>query len=93
MKIEEAYEKCQSRALADEIWAYKHPREDVDDADKEYISWRNSLPIFLECAFNAGLNKVITVFEMKTPISNKSMDVLLIGKSPQGENRILIVEP
>ena len=29
---------------------------------------------------------------MKTPISNKAIDVLLVGKSVNGENRILLVE-
>ena len=35
---------------------------------------------------------VLVVFEMKTPISNKAIDVLLVGKSVNGENRILLVE-
>lgn len=92
MKIEEAYEKSLSYALADEIWGYKHPDEDVNSEDREYISWVNSLPRFLECAHNANLDDVIVAFEMKTPISNKAIDVLLIGKSSEGENKVLIVE-
>ncbi|MDD6805386.1 MAG: DUF2075 domain-containing protein [Clostridiales bacterium] len=92
MKIGDAYQKSLSNDLADEIWEYKHPDEDVNREDREYISWLNSLPRFLECAHNADLDDVIVVLEMKTPISNKAIDVLLVGKSSEGENRVLIVE-
>lgn len=92
MKVREAYEKSLSDVLAKEIWCFKHPDENVNRNDREYISWVNSLPRFLECAHNANLDDVIVVFEMKTPISNKAIDVLLIGKSSGGEKRILIVE-
>ena len=47
--------------------------------NREYVSWRNSLPLFLECAINASLDNVYVIFEMKTPISNKAIDVLLLG--------------
>lgn len=92
MKVGEAYQKCLSNDLADEIWEYKHPDENVNREDREYISWLNSLPRFLECAHDANLDDVIVVFEMKTPISNKAIDVLLVGESSEGEKRVLIVE-
>lgn len=92
MTVGEAYSKSLSSALADEIWGFKNPGESVDESNKEYISWRNSLPCFLECVHLAGLDNLLVVFEMKTPISNKAIDVLLVGKSENGENRILLVE-
>ena len=92
MKAGEAYEKSNTSSLADEIWAFKNPDDEIDTNDREYISWINSLPVFLECVHKAGLDDVLVVFEMKTPISNKAIDVLLIGRSPSGENRILIIE-
>lgn len=92
MKVSEAYEKSRSSELADEIWRFKNPDEPLDTADREYLSWRNSLPLFLDCAHEAGLDNVIVAFEMKTPISNKAIDVVLVGKSCFGENRILLVE-
>ncbi len=91
-KVGDAYRMSLTHSLADEIWNYKHPDENVDSEDREYISWVNSLPRFLECAHRANLDDLIAVFEMKTPISNKAIDVLLVGKSAEGENRILIVE-
>lgn len=92
MKVREAFAKCNSFELADEIWKFKHPEEKIDREDREYVSWKNSLPQFLECAHNAGLDEVYVVFEMKTPISNKAIDVLLLGYSNQNEDRILIIE-
>lgn len=91
-KVGDAYRMSLTHSLADEIWNYKHPDENVDSEDREYISWVNSLPRFLECVHRANLDDLIAVFEMKTPISNKAIDVLLVGKSAEGENRILIVE-
>ena len=85
MKVRDAYKESLSDDLANRIWTYKHPREDVDVNDREYVSWLNSLPRFLECAYNANLDDVLVVFEMKTPISNKAIDLLLIGKTPEGE--------
>lgn len=73
MKVSEAYEKSRSSELADEIWRFKNPDEPLDTADREYLSWRNSLPLFLDCAHEAGLDNVIVAFEMKTPISNKAI--------------------
>ena len=92
MKVDEAYKKSKSNILADEIWRYKNPNIPVDVEDKEYLSWRNSLPKFLECAYEANLHDVYVIFEMKTPISNKAMDVVLVGQSKSGKYRVLIVE-
>lgn len=92
MTVGEAYSKSLSSALAEEIWEFKNPGEPVDEKNREYISWRNSLPCFLECVHLADLDNLLVVFEMKTPISNKAIDVLLVGKSVNGENRILLVE-
>lgn len=92
MNVGIAYEKSRSRKLANELWAFKHPDEPVDTENAEYVSWVNSLPKLLGCVHAAQLDDLIAVFEMKTPISNKAIDVLLIGKSPRGENRILLVE-
>lgn len=92
MTVGEAYSKSRSSTLANEIWDFKNPGEFPDESNKEYISWRNSLPHFLECVHLAGLDNLLVVFEMKTPISNKAIDVLLVGKSENGENRILLVE-
>lgn len=92
MTVGEAYSKSLSSALAEEIWEFKNPGEPVDEKNREYISWRNSLPCFLECVHLANLDNLLVVFEMKTPISNKAIDVLLVGKSVNGENRILLVE-
>lgn len=92
MIVSEAYEKSRTSELADEIWRFKNPDEDVNREDREYLSWKNSLPVFLDCVHNAGLDNIIVVFEMKTPISNKAIDAVLVGKSDSGENQILLVE-
>lgn len=92
LKAKEAYIKSRTDELANDIWNYKHPGEPINSSDREYISWKNSLPLFLDCVKEAGLDEVYVVFEMKTPISNKSIDVLLVGNSPCHENRVLIVE-
>ena len=101
MKVAEAYELSKSSALADKIWQFKNPNESIDHNNKEYISWINSLPIFLECVHDANLDDLYVVFEMKTPISNKAIDVILLGnitdylKNKKGVNSkkgVLIVE-
>lgn len=92
LKALEAYEKSRTDELANEIWEYKHPGELINPLDREYISWKNSLSQFLNCVKTAGLDDVYVVFEMKTPISNKAIDVLLVGYSEKYENRVLIVE-
>ena len=48
MTVGEAYSKSLSSALAEEIWEFKNPGEPVDEKNREYISWRNSLQCFLE---------------------------------------------
>lgn len=50
------------------------------------------MPKFLSCAHYAKLDDLLVVFEMKTPISQKAVDVVLVGKSRKGENRVLLVE-
>ena len=92
LEAEEAYCKSKTGELAKDLWKHKHPDESVDAEDREYISWINSLPLFLECVVNAGLGSLYVVFEMKTPISNKAIDALLVGYSAQHEHRALIVE-
>ncbi len=92
LKAKEAHQKSRTDELANDIWKYKHPNEEIDYSDREYVSWKNSLPIFLDCLMAAGLDDVYVVFEMKTPISNKAMDVLVLGYSDSHENRVLIVE-
>ncbi|MCQ2459056.1 MAG: DUF2075 domain-containing protein [Ruminococcus sp.] len=92
LKVADAYRKSRTGELANEIWAYKHPDEMINYSDREYISWKNSLTHFLNCVKAAGLDDVYAVFEMKTPISNKAIDVLLVGYSEKYENRALIVE-
>ena len=90
LKVGEAYAKSKAiegtSELADRLWEYKHPGEPIDFKDREYISWVNSLPVFLNCVHEAGLDEVYAIFEMKTPISNKAID------HGPAENRILIVE-
>ena len=95
MKVSEAFNKCQTTELANELWNFKNPGESIEnrDDDREYISWINSLPCFLTCAMNAGLEDLNVIFEMKTPISGKSVDVTLIGFDKEKINhQILLVE-
>ena len=91
-KASEAYAKSRSEDLANILWEYKHPGEEVDKEDREYISWRNSLPLFLDAVIAAGLHDIYVIFEMKTPISNKAIDVVLVGYSAKHVHRILLVE-
>ena len=100
-KVHEAYEKCERyiskdgrerSLLADELWAFKRPGEDIDANNREYVSWVNSLPCLLGCAESASLHDTLVVFEMKTPVSHKAVDVTLIGISPTHELRIAIFE-
>lgn len=95
MGVAEAYEKSKSSALADAVWNHKHPGEAVDRYDREYISWLNSTPHFLEAAVNAGLGNLDVVFELPTPLGDY-IDVVLAGKSLNAEKgesgRLLIVE-
>lgn len=91
MNVSEAYAKSKTNELANEIWKYKYPGEDIDASNREYISWLNSLPHCLSCAHEAGLDNIYVIFEMKTPISNKAIDVLFIGRKGT-ECRIVIIE-
>lgn len=59
MTVGEAYSKSLSSALAEEIWEFKNPGEPVDEKNREYISWRNSLPCFLECVHLADLDNLL----------------------------------
>lgn len=94
MKAGEAYVLSQTSALADKIWNFKNPGEQIDRDDREYISWINSLPVLLKCVRDAGLDDLYVVFEMKTPISNKAIDVILLGSAKRNPDqmRILVVE-
>ena len=100
-RVQEAYEKCgkylsekghKRSVLADELWAYKRPDDDIDPTNREYVSWVNSLPCLLECAKSAKLDNTIVVFEMKTPVSRKAVDVIMLGTSPTNELRVAIFE-
>ena len=99
--VHEAYEKCkwyqsedevERSLLADELWAFKRPDEEIDPKNREYVSWVKSLPCLLECAELAGLKDTIVIFEMKTPVSHKAIDVTMIGTSPEHELRVSIFE-
>lgn len=94
MKVGEAYVLSQTNELANRIWAFKNPGEAVDVGNREYISWVNSLPVFLKCVHDAGLDDIYVVFEMKTPISNKAIDVILLGnaKKNPAQMQLLVVE-
>ena len=100
-RVHEAYEKCEKylsvdgyvhSLLADELWTFKRPGEDIDTTNREYVSWINSLPCLLECAVSANLQDTIVVFEMKTPVSHKAVDVTMVGVSPNHELRVAIFE-
>jgi uncharacterized protein len=95
MGVAEAYEKSKSSELAKDIWNHKHPGEEVNANDREYVSWLNSTPHFLKAAVNAGLGNLDVVFELPTPLGDY-IDVALVGKSYNlNENefgRLLIVE-
>lgn len=95
MRVDEAYEKSKTSVLAEEIWKHKHLGESVDENDREYVSWLNSIPHFLEVAVKAGLGDLDVAFELHTPLGDY-IDVALIGKSLSSNEdefgRLLIVE-
>ncbi len=95
MNVSLALRKSKSKDLADEIWAYKHPGEKIDQEDSEYKSWNKSTRHFLEAAVEAGLENLDVAFEVPTPLGDY-IDVVLMGNSnnPEAEEygRILIVE-
>lgn len=94
MKVSDAYNKCNTYSLADEIWSYKHPREPVDKQNREYVSWVNSIPYILKAAVDADLGNLDVIFELPTPLGDY-IDVALAGNSlyPDDEyGRLLVVE-
>ena len=54
MKIKEAYEKSLSYALADEIWGYKHPDEDVNSEDTISLLQKREHPKFCVTAHSSA---------------------------------------
>lgn len=95
MKVSDAFEKSKGSDLANEIWVYKHGNEEIDKEDREYVSWLNSTPCFLEAVIEAGLENLDVAFEVPTPLGDY-IDVVLMGNSNNpGDNengRLLIVE-
>lgn len=97
MSVREAYEKCNSNSacLAKEIWNFKHPDEELDERNREYVSWFKSIPYIISVMMKAGLGNLDVIFELPTPLGDY-IDVSVTGKSriPKEDEfgRLLIIE-
>ncbi|GAA4635872.1 DUF2075 domain-containing protein [Actinoallomurus vinaceus] len=59
----------------------------------EVASWVNSIPTVVEVLLEAGLGDVQVLVELKTPITDVRMDMVLVGSSPEdGEMSVVVVE-
>ncbi|MER6515035.1 DUF2075 domain-containing protein [Nonomuraea sp. NPDC001636] len=60
---------------------------------QEAESWRNSIPTVIDLLLEEGLGDIQVLIELKTPISDVRMDMVLIGSHPQdGRMSLVIVE-
>ncbi|MBB5083336.1 hypothetical protein [Nonomuraea endophytica] len=60
---------------------------------QEVDSWRNSIPSVIGLLLEAGLDDVQVLIELKTPISDVRMDMVLIGSIPgTGQMSLVVVE-
>src|SRR5205814_372283 len=59
----------------------------------EVGSWVNSIPTVVEVLLEVGLGDVQVLVELKTPITDVRMDMVLVGSSPEdGEMSVVVVE-
>ncbi|MDA0566465.1 DUF2075 domain-containing protein [Streptomonospora sp. S1-112] len=59
----------------------------------EYKSWRSSIPTVIHRLVAAGLGGVHVLLELKTPITDIRMDVVLVGSRPDdGGMAVMVVE-
>ncbi|MFB4273475.1 DUF2075 domain-containing protein [Nonomuraea sp. GTA35] len=60
---------------------------------QEVESWRNSIPTVVDLLLEEGLGDVQVLLELKTPISDVRMDMVLIGSHPtNGKMSLVVVE-
>lgn len=83
--------KVADSPLLKELWDNNHPGEMIDPTDKEYISWKNSLPVLLERILNAGLGKLDIFFEYDSVTISERMDALLVGFSKKDKKPSLVI--
>jgi hypothetical protein len=60
--------------------------------ESEVRSWRNSWPPLLAALLRAGLGELQLYLEYATPGGGQRLDALLLGASPSGELRAVVVE-
>ncbi|MEU7833678.1 DUF2075 domain-containing protein [Nonomuraea sp. NPDC049129] len=59
----------------------------------EVESWRNSIPTVIDLLLEEGLGDVQVLIELKTPISDVRMDMVLVGSHPiTGQMTLVVVE-
>jgi hypothetical protein len=59
----------------------------------EVASWINSIPTVVNVLLDAGLDDVQVLVELKTPITDVRMDMVLVGSCPRdGEMSVIVVE-
>ncbi|GII67111.1 ATP-binding protein [Sphaerisporangium krabiense] len=64
-----------------------------EPSPSEVRSWVNSIPTVVTALLGAGLDGVTVLLEMKTPITDVRMDMVLIGTSPaSGRMSVVVVE-
>lgn len=60
---------------------------------REVESWRNSIPTVINLLLEVGLADVQVLVELKTPISDVRMDMVLVGSHPDsGQMSLVVVE-
>lgn len=78
--------------LADNLWSYEHNNFNVDRNDSEYKSWTKSLPILLKMIAGAGFAQNSICFEYPSIGLDGRMDAILIGKSSDGKDELIVFE-
>ncbi|GAA0986555.1 DUF2075 domain-containing protein [Acrocarpospora macrocephala] len=64
-----------------------------EPSPSEVSSWANSIPTVVDALLKAGLGDVTVLLEMKTPITDVRMDMVLVGTHPtSGRMSVVVVE-
>lgn len=57
----------------------------------EVASWKNSIPTVVDALNEVGLGEVEVLLEMKTPLTDVRMDMVLVGSYPKGSGPSVVV--
>ena len=90
--VQEISDLIDQRKLADLLWQYEYNgKRPIDSRNAEYRSWKNSLPILINCIMAAGLGNLTMSLEYVTPLDSR-IDAVLLGEDSDGKDQIALFE-